>query len=64
VTNASSGGPQMLSFFFLIPVCIGLGFVGLVAFVWSLENGQYQDLDGAAERILLEDENIRGDDLK
>ena len=39
----------------LIPVALGLGLLGLVAFVWSLNNGQYEDLEGAAERI-LEDE--------
>lgn len=37
---------------FLIPIALGLGLLGLVAFVWSLKNGQYEDLDGAAERIL------------
>jgi len=41
---------------FLIPVALGLGLVGLAAFVWSLNAGQYEDLDGAAERI-LDDEN-------
>jgi cbb3-type cytochrome oxidase maturation protein len=37
---------------FLIPIALGLGLLGLVAFIWSLKNGQYDDLDGAAERIL------------
>lgn len=41
---------------FLIPVALGLGFLGLVAFLWSMRSGQYEDLDGAAQRILLEDE--------
>ncbi len=40
---------------FLIPIAIGLGALGLVAFIWSLRNGQYDDLDGAAERILDDD---------
>lgn len=40
---------------FLIPVALGLGALGLAAFVWSLNNGQYDDLDGAAERILGDD---------
>ena len=40
---------------FLIPVALGLGLLGLVAFVWSLKNDQYEDLDGAAERILEDD---------
>ena len=33
-----------------------LGGAALVAFLWSLRSGQYDDLDGAAERILLDDE--------
>jgi cbb3-type cytochrome oxidase maturation protein len=40
---------------FLIPVALGLGALGLAAFVWSLNSGQYDDLDGAAERILNDD---------
>ncbi len=40
---------------FLIPVALGLGLLGLAAFIWSLKNNQYEDLDGAAERILEED---------
>ncbi|MBN9305511.1 MAG: cytochrome oxidase maturation protein, cbb3-type [Devosia sp. 67-54] len=41
---------------YLIPVSIALGAIGLVAFLWSLRSGQYQDLDGAAERILFDDD--------
>jgi cbb3-type cytochrome oxidase maturation protein len=37
---------------YLIPIALGLGLLGLGAFLWSLESGQYEDLDGAAERIL------------
>ena len=37
---------------FLIPIALGLSLCGLFAFLWSLNNGQYDDLDGAAERIL------------
>ncbi|HUT41750.1 MAG TPA: cbb3-type cytochrome oxidase assembly protein CcoS [Gammaproteobacteria bacterium] len=40
---------------FLIPVALFLGALGLAAFIWSLRNGQYDDLDGAAERILDDD---------
>lgn len=39
----------------LIPIALGLGIAGLLAFVWSLRNGQYDDLDGAAQRILEDD---------
>ena len=41
---------------YLIPVALFLGILGLGAFLWSLRSGQYDDLDGAAERILLDDE--------
>jgi cbb3-type cytochrome oxidase maturation protein len=37
---------------FLIPVAIGLGLIGLFAFMWSLKSGQYEDLEGAGWRIL------------
>jgi cbb3-type cytochrome oxidase maturation protein len=39
---------------YLIPVALLLGGLGLAAFVWALRSGQYDDLDGAAERILLD----------
>ena len=39
----------------LIPVALLLGGLGLAAFLWSLNSGQYEDLDGAAERILYDD---------
>lgn len=42
---------------FLIPVALLMGLVGLLAFFWSLKNGQFEDLDGAAARILIDDED-------
>ena len=42
---------------YLIPLALLLGLVGLVAFVWALRSGQYDDLDGAARRIFLDDED-------
>lgn len=45
----------MSDFFYLIPIALGLGLAGLAAFMWSLRSGQYDDLDGAAARILLDD---------
>ena len=40
----------------LIPAALFLGGLGLAAFLWSLKTNQYEDLDGAARRILLEEE--------
>jgi len=39
----------------LIPVALLLGLAGLAAFVWALRSGQFDDLDGAAHRILDDD---------
>jgi cbb3-type cytochrome oxidase maturation protein len=41
---------------YLVPMALLLGFIGLVAFLWSLKSGQYDDLDGAAVRILPDDD--------
>jgi cbb3-type cytochrome oxidase maturation protein len=41
---------------FLIPVALALGAIGLAAFMWSLRSGQFDDLDGAANRILVDDD--------
>ena len=40
---------------YLIPVALFLGALALVSFLWALRAGQYDDLDGAAERILLDE---------
>lgn len=37
----------------LVPIALGMGLAGLAAFLWSMRSGQYEDLDGAAERVLL-----------
>ena len=39
----------------LIPLALGMGALGLVGFLWALLAGQYEDLDGAASRILFDD---------
>jgi cbb3-type cytochrome oxidase maturation protein len=41
---------------YLLPAALFLGLLGLGAFIWSLKSGQYDDLDGAAQRILFDDE--------
>lgn len=43
---------------FLIPIALGLGGLGLAAFLWSLKTGQYDDLEGASWRILEDDEKL------
>lgn len=42
---------------YLLPMALGLGFAGLAAFLWSLRTGQYDDLDGAALRV-LDDQDV------
>lgn len=41
---------------FMIPLALFLGGIGLAAFIWSLKSGQLDDLDGAAHRILIPDD--------
>ncbi len=40
----------------LIPVALFLGLLGLAGFLWAVRSGQFEDLDGAAERILMDDD--------
>jgi len=40
----------------LIPLALLLGLIGLGGFVWSLKSNQYEDMDGAALRVLLDDD--------
>lgn len=40
----------------LIPVALGLGLLGLGTFFWAMRGGQFDDLEGAAQRILIEEE--------
>jgi cbb3-type cytochrome oxidase maturation protein len=42
----------------LVPLALSLGAVGLAGFLWSLRNGQYDDLDGAAWRAIADDEPV------
>ena len=41
---------------YLVPMALFLGLTGLAAFLWSLSNGQYDDVEGAALRILDNDD--------
>lgn len=50
----------MTDFFYLIPIALALGAAALGAFMWSLRSGQYDDLAGAAERILFDEQNGPG----
>ena len=50
----------MSALLYLIPIALFLGLLGLAAFLWSLKSGQYDDLDGAAERILFDDDEEEG----
>ncbi len=46
----------------MIPLALLMGLAGLVGFMWSLKSGQFEDLDGAAHRILMDDDTpLNGD---
>ena len=40
----------------LLPIALFMGLAGLAGFFWALKRGQFDDLDGAANRILIEDD--------
>jgi cbb3-type cytochrome oxidase maturation protein len=41
---------------YLVPMALGLGLAGLFAFLWALKSGQYNDVEGAALRVLSDDD--------
>jgi cbb3-type cytochrome oxidase maturation protein len=41
---------------YLIPIALFLGLLGLAAFLWAMRSGQFDDLDGAAQRILFDED--------
>jgi cbb3-type cytochrome oxidase maturation protein len=41
----------------LLPGMLILGVIGVAVFIWAVKSGQYDDLDGAAHRVLLDEEN-------
>ena len=47
----------MNSLLILIPAALLLGLLGLVGFLWAMRVGQFDDLDGAAQRILYDDDD-------
>lgn len=42
---------------YLIPIALTLGLIGLVGFMWALKNNQFDDMEGNAHRILLDDDD-------
>jgi cbb3-type cytochrome oxidase maturation protein len=41
---------------YLLPAALFLSLIGLALFIWAFKHGQFEDLDGAAVRILIDDE--------
>ena len=48
--------PDVNVLIYLVPMALGLGITGLFAFLWALKHDQYDDLEGAALRILADDD--------
>jgi cbb3-type cytochrome oxidase maturation protein len=49
---------------YLVPMAIGLGLIGLLAFLWAMKTGQFDDLDGAAWRAISDDDLPDDEDKK
>jgi len=43
---------------YLLPMALGLGLIGLFTFLWALRSGQYNDVEGAAQRVLSDDDIV------
>ncbi len=56
VAGEARGGIAMEVLIYLVPIALGLGLLGLGAFLWALKTGQYDDLEGAAWRALMDDD--------
>ena len=50
----------MTALAYLIPIALALGLLGLGAFMWALRSGQFEDPEGAGQRILFDDEDEPG----
>jgi cbb3-type cytochrome oxidase maturation protein len=52
------GRIEAMDIFYVITIAaIILGALGVWLFVWTLKSGQYEDMDGAAQRILIDDDD-------
>jgi len=45
----------MIGLLFLVPIALTMGACALAAFLWSFRSGQYDDLEGASQRVLDDD---------
>jgi len=50
----------MENLIYLVPTALGLGGLGLAAFFWALKGKQFEDMEGAANRILFDDDQSPG----
>lgn len=48
----------MRALLYLVPCALFLGGLGLAAFFWALRSSQFDDLDGAANRILFDEDTV------
>ncbi|GAB5389454.1 MAG: hypothetical protein Alpg2KO_24220 [Alphaproteobacteria bacterium] len=52
----------MTAVLWLLPAALFLGLLGLTAFLWSMKSGQYEDLEGAAWRAIIDDDDDEFED--
>lgn len=54
----------METLYLLIPVSVVLVFLIGIAFWWSLRNGQFDDMEGPAYRLLMDDDRAQPAEMK
>ena len=42
----------------LIPMALAMGALGLGAFLWSMKTRQFEDIEGASWRVILDDDDL------
>jgi cbb3-type cytochrome oxidase maturation protein len=48
----------------LIPGMLLLGIIGVVVFFWAVKSGQYDDMDGAANRVIMDEDTVSTSEIE
>jgi cbb3-type cytochrome oxidase maturation protein len=52
-------GKNMGILYLLIPLTVVIMIIAIWGFIWAIKNGQFDDLEGPAYRILMDDDDPR-----
>ncbi|OBS08195.1 cbb3-type cytochrome oxidase assembly protein CcoS [Acidihalobacter prosperus] len=49
----------MTILYLLLPIAVLLAIIAIAAFLWTVRSGQYDDLEGPPQRMLMDDDDPR-----